>query len=322
MSQANFVHPRELKRLSQLSPWRTATALVLDWTVIAAAIALCAWSGSWFVIAAAIPVIAGRMHGLAGLMHDFAHYRFVQNKRLSDAIGDLFLAWPLLATVEGYRRNHLAHHRYTNTDADPDWVIKLGTREFTFPQEMRFAILNFLGYFVGVSSIRDMRSALKRIKADDPHSRVYKLVRLNFYMLAAAAIAYFGLWKGFLLYWALPYFTLFFFFLYIRSVAEHFGETMDHSSELGGTRTVIPHFWERWFFCPHNLNNHLEHHIYPSVPFYNLPELRHVMDCNASYASGAHITRGYVTGLLREVWLDGWRKRRIQRRNNAIVPAE
>lgn len=323
MSDASaYIHPRKLKKLSKLEPRFTLFALVLDWTVIAFAILICEWTGSWIAYAVAVPVIAGRMHGLAGLTHDFAHYRFIAEKSLSDLIGDLFLAWPLLATVEGYRRNHLAHHRHTNTGEDPDWVIKLGTREFTFPQEMRFAFFNFLGYFIAVSSIRDMRLVLKRLRAEDPFSRSYKIARLAFYAVAAAAITLAGAWKGFLVYWVVPYFTLFFFFLYVRSVAEHFGETMQHDSELGGTRTVIPFFWERWFFCPHNLNYHLDHHIYPSVPFYRLPELHEAMNCNARYASDAHVTRGYVTGLFREVWLDGWRLRCQARATRTTIPAE
>ncbi len=307
--RSSFIDPREIKRLSQLSPARTFGALVMDWAVIAAAIAISEWSGSWLVWIAAVPVIAGRMHGLSGLIHDFAHYRFISGKALSDWIGDLFLAWPLLATIEGYRRNHLAHHRYTNTGKDPDWVIKLGRREFTFPQEMRFAVLNLAGYFVGVSSLRDMRLALKRLQADDPFSRGYKLLRLVYYMAFAALFTLTGTWTQFLLYWAVPYFTVFFLLLYIRSVAEHFGETMVYTDEFSGTRTVKPHFWERWFFCPHNLNHHLEHHLYPSVPYYRLPELADALERNSDYAGTAHLTHGYVTGLVRELWLDGWRKR-------------
>jgi fatty acid desaturase len=306
---SSYVDAKTLKRLSRLSPWRTAAAGIADWLIIAAAITVSELSENWIVYLVAVPVIAGRMHGLAGLLHDFAHYRFIANKQISDAIGDLVLAWPILATIEGYRRNHLAHHRYTNSDMDPDWVIKLGTREFTFPQEMRFAFLNFLGYFVGVSSLRDMRSVLTRIQADDPFTLRYKLARLGYYVAWAVAFTLLGIWREAALYWFVPYFTVFFLLLYVRSVAEHFGETMEYDHELTHTRTVIPHFWERWFFAPHGLNYHLEHHIYASVPFFRLGELHEAMMRNETYAKRAHITRGYTTGLLGEVWLNGWRRK-------------
>ncbi|WP_283810642.1 fatty acid desaturase [Bradyrhizobium frederickii] len=127
----------------------------------------------------------------------------------------------------------------------------------------------------------------------------YRLLRLGYYLGAATLISMLGIWKGFLLYWVVPYMTLFLLFLYIRSVAEHFG-SMDYEEELGSTRTVIPYWWERLFFAPHNVNYHLEHHLFPGVPFYNLPKLSTALMRDETYRANAHITHGYSTGLLRE----------------------
>lgn len=323
MSSTNYIPARELKRLSVLEPWRTAWAVAADWIVVALAIAVCEATGSWWPYLPAVLVIAGRQHAMAALLHDFAHYRFVADKKASDWVADLFLAWPLLATVEGYRRNHLGHHRYLNTDKDPDWVVKVGSREFTFPQEMRFAVLNLAGYLVGVSTVRDFRKAFARIKADERSTPGYVALRIGFYAAVAALLTLTGSWTGFLLYWAVPYFTFFFMFMYIRSVAEHFGETMDYSHDLTATRTVIPVFWERWFFAPHNMNYHIEHHLYPSVPHYRLPDLSHALMANPDYAATAHVTRGYATGLWNE--LIGSRARRraaAQAAQATIQPAE
>ena len=300
---SDYINPRELKPLVQLQPWKTALAIALDWGIIIVAIVFGELTGSWLTWLIAIAIIAGRMHALGAMMHDFAHYRFIRNKQLSDWIGDIFLAWPIGTTVDGYRRNHLAHHRYVNTDRDPDWSVKIGTRVYTFPQEWRVSVTNFLGYFVGISSVRDMRMAFPRLHGGDAPSRSRLIGRVLFYALFGIIIIYWGVITQYIFYWAIPYFTLFFLFLYIRSVAEHFGETMDYSNELTGTRTVIPYFWERWFFCPHNINFHAEHHLYPSVPYYNLPALSEVLVANEKFSSEAHRTRGYVTGLLREVWL-------------------
>lgn len=304
-----YIDPNELKRLSKLEPWKTVSAYLFDVGVIALAITLCEITKSWIIWLIAVPVIAGRMHAIAGLIHEFAHYRFISNKALSDWIGDLFMAWPIGTTVDGYRQNHLAHHRYTNSEDDPDWTAKLGTRAYTFPQRMRYAILNFLGYVVAISSVRDMGMAAGRMQGDHARNHSYLVLRAVYYLAVLAAVTYFGVWPEYLLYWIVPYTTFFFLFMYIRSVAEHFGETMVPDSELNGTRTVIPHAWEYLFFCPHNLNYHLEHHLYPSVPFYNLPALQRELMKNNRFATESHLTRGYVTGLLREVWLDGWNNR-------------
>lgn len=288
-----------IKNLSVLTPWRTAVAIAFDWAVIAAAIAFSEHMETWWALIGAWIVIGGRMHAFGVLIHDFSHYRFISNKKLSEWVGDVLLAWPLFTFVDGYRKNHLTHHRYTNTDKDPDWQIKLGTRHFTFPQSWQFAIVNLLGYLVGISSYRDLKSLLTRLSDDEGKTLGYQLGRFAFYIAAAFAITILGLWQGFILYWLLPFVTFFLLFLYIRSVAEHFG-SMDYESELGSSRTVIPYFWERAFVAPHNVNYHLDHHLYPSIPHYRLPELHAALMADPEYAEGAHITRGYSTGLVRE----------------------
>jgi fatty acid desaturase len=288
----------ELKKLSVLQPWATVAALSLDWAVIAMAIALSSYFGGVWSYLLAVAVIAGRMHGLGVLTHEAAHFRFLKDRKVADAIADLFIAWPIMATVEGYRQNHLAHHQHTNTDKDPDWAVKLGTTAYTFPQRVWVVVLNLLGYLIAVSSVRDLAHILPRVAGTKQTGR-YRLARFGYYLAAATLITVLGIWKGFLLYWIVPYMTLFLLFLYIRSVAEHFG-SMDYDEQLGSTRTVIPYLWERCFFAPHNVNYHLEHHLFPGVPFYNLPKLSAALMLDEAYRTKAHITRGYSTGVLRE----------------------
>ena len=89
-------------------------------------------------------------------------------------------------------------------------------------------------------------------------------------------------------------------FQYIRSVAEHFGElAYDHN--LTSSRTVKANWLERFFLSPHNVGYHLEHHLYPGVPFYHLPKLHKLLMGKKEYSQKAHITKGYVTGLMDEL---------------------
>ncbi|HTN61463.1 MAG TPA: fatty acid desaturase family protein [Devosia sp.] len=296
----NYLDPVHLKRLSTLTPWRTVLAVAFDWTVIAAAIIIAESANNIVVYLLAVAIIGGRMHGFGVLLHDFAHYRFIDGRKaLSDWICELTLSWPILTTVAAYRRNHLAHHRYTNTDKDPDWVFKLGTRKFTFPQSWQHGVLTLLSYLVVVGSVLDVFSVMKRLSNPDKPPLGYRLARLGYYLAWAAFFTLTGSWMLFLLYWLVPYLTVFFMLMHIRSVAEHFG-SMDYSHELGSTRSVLPFFWERAFFAPHNVNYHLEHHLYPSVPFYNLPALHKLLMQNPAYVARAHNTRGYTLGLVRE----------------------
>lgn len=290
---------RKIKELSQLAPARTLLALALDWSMIVGAILVSRYYQNPVVYIFTVLIIGGRMHALGVLMHEFAHFRFSTNKTASDWFANVFIAWPIGTTVNSYRLNHLAHHKYTNTMDDPDWVAKLDVMKFTFPQPVRKLLAIAAGYFVAIESIIDLKSILVRVNKSDADTKVSKIARLAFYAAAATILTWTGAWTGFLLYWLVPFLTAFMFFLYVRSVAEHFG-SMNYEVELDSTRTVRPHFWERLFFCPHNINYHLEHHLYPGVPFYNLPALQKLLLTDPGYKSKAHFTRGYVTGLVRE----------------------
>ncbi len=321
---AGYIKPSELKRLSKLQPWRTGTALVMDWVMIFGAITFGVWADNWPAYFIAIFIVAARQHALGVIMHDFAHYRFIRNKKLSDWIADLAIAWPLKATYDGYRRNHLGHHRYLNTDDDPDWAGKLGEIEFTFPQELRFAVFNLLGYFVLISTWRDLKNIHKRISSNDQSTTKYKILRVSFYIVVATIFTLTETWTIYIAYYLVPYFTLFLMFNYIRSVADHFGETMDYSHELGGSRTILANPFETFFLAPHNINYHCEHHSYPSVPYYNLPELHKVLMSNPEYAQNAHITHGFARGLWNEIVATGARAaaRKKEPQTSSVEAAE
>ncbi len=89
-------------------------------------------------------------------------------------------------------------------------------------------------------------------------------------------------------------------FQYIRSVSEHFGD-LAYDHELTGSRTVKTNAVERFFIAPHNVGYHLEHHLYPGIPYYNLPKLHQLLMEVPTFKANAHITQGYFNGLLKEL---------------------
>ena len=72
--------------------------------------------------------------------------------------------------------------------------------------------------------------------------------------------------------WILPLVTVVQAILRLRAIAEH-GATTDFSSPLTAARTNVVPAWLGWLIFPHNVNYHIEHHLYASVPQYNLPAL-------------------------------------------------
>ena len=70
--------------------------------------------------------------------------------------------------------------------------------------------------------------------------------------------------------WILPLVTVVQAILRLRAIAEH-GATTDFSSPLTAARTNVLPAWLEWLLFPHHVNYHIEHHLYASVPHYNLP---------------------------------------------------
>jgi fatty acid desaturase len=127
--------------------------------------------------------------------------------------------------------------------------------------------------------------------------RQYHLWRWLYYVAGLGVIVFFGWERQFLIYWLLPYFTWLKVILRWRSIAEHFGIENDGAYTL--TRTTYPYWWERLLVTPKHANFHLDHHLYPSVPFFRLPQLHAELMKIPNFARTAHVTFGYW-GVLRE----------------------
>ena len=295
--------PKTFKPLFQTKPMKHAAAMALNWAIILAAMYLCNRYFHPIVYFVTVIVIGARMHALAILMHDATHYRFLKNRKWNDLITNVTTMYPLFTSLEQYRQNHLRHHKHLNTEHDPDWVSKLGVEAFQFPKTKREFLLIVLSYLTLYRGVRDAIWFLKRFSAPQKKQSAKggdKLARLTFTILLFSALTVLGLWKYFALYWVIPYLSTFFMFQYVRSVAEHFGE-LEHDHALTSSRTVKATAVERFFFAPHNVGYHLEHHLYPGVPFYNLPALHQLLMQEAEYKGKAHVTQGYWKGLMEEL---------------------
>src|SRR5262249_33443879 len=78
-------------------------------------------------------------------------------------------------------------------------------------------------------------------------------------------------WMHFLFFWIVPLISVFGAFVRLRSIAEHLVCESEH--ELNKTRHVQPTCLESLTIAPLNVNCHIAHHLFPSVPFYNLLKL-------------------------------------------------
>jgi fatty acid desaturase len=294
--------PAVIRAYSQPRVAVALRAIALEWIAIAAACAVAAWSRHPVVYLVAVAFIGARQHALTILAHDAVHLRLLPGKRHNDLLANLLLAWPTFISVEGFRRFHVPHHRHTSLPGDgnrelwgthdpqgrlsPEWVYPKTRAALAWILVRRAAVVTGLWWIV--------RGVLGSFVLGDPPRRL--ILRLGYYALIAAVLTWAGAWRGWLLLWIVPYCTWHVLIQYMRLICEH---SAVHSDRPGYTvtRTTIPSRKESIFILPRNIGYHLEHHAYPSVPFYNLPALHRRLLQEPGFHQHANIQHSIFTAL-------------------------
>ncbi|GIV35083.1 MAG: fatty acid desaturase [Chitinophagales bacterium] len=296
-----------VRELAKLSPLRSMAAIALEWALLTGAIALHRQFPHPVVYAFAFVLIGTRMYALYSLMHDGMHYLLLKNKFFNDLCTRLFLAWPLFLSLSRTREAHLRHHLHLKTADDPE-MAHLQYDEFKFPKTRRqwLAIwmmdltgINFLRYFIA-KKIRAARKVLsgRSVPGIMPKPVSYhQALKLVYYTVLAAVLMWTNTFMAFVLYWLLPYMTLYQLLNRIRLSTEHFHIA---SEEVYQTRTVKSGWIERALIFPHNINYHAEHHLFPYVPFYRLPALHRLLQQHSAVSRRIYVTGG-IKGLLQDL---------------------
>ncbi|HEY5311520.1 MAG TPA: fatty acid desaturase family protein [Pirellulales bacterium] len=298
----------EVRRLSVVSPWRTTLSIARQWLMILAAGTLAVKSGHPLVYLLAMAVIGSRQQALGILVHDATHYLLYRNRAVNDLVSDLCCAFPVNMSTTLYRHTHFRHHRFTNTEQDPDWLLQQRDPDWRWPKTRGEALrlffrcalaLNMGGAYKAAAMWSPAAHLLDRLGPTYPlHCRVL-------YLLSSAAIWVVLIKTGTLVpaivLWIVPALTMLNVTNRMRATAEHILTPNTH--ELDSTRTVIPSPWERFFISPLNINYHLEHHMFPSVPSWNLGRLHDLLMQDPLFHSRAHVTRSYFgkAGLIAEL---------------------
>ena len=268
-------------------PLRSAPRMGLDllfWAGAAAGAACI--DRSWATVVAIAWIGAFPMHDLLVHGHEGAHRHLARPRWLNE-----LLSWFVHALVGisgvAYRTFHLDHHRWVRTPRDPERRllsrIASGIPGWAYLAIPAVAQIEVNSYPFRARSPRPVRGAVLRDLAG--------MVLLH----GGLALA---LGRGYLLWVLAPAFTSLAIVITLRSVCEH------HATEAGDpwteTRTMdsgalLDFLWS-------NTGYHLEHHLYPAVPFDRLPEVRRRIS-GELVRRGSCVDRGFLRtslALLRE----------------------
>ncbi|HEU4353613.1 MAG TPA: fatty acid desaturase family protein [Burkholderiales bacterium] len=254
---------------------------------VAIGVGLYAWPNP-LVLLICILIIGTRQHALFVITHDAAHYLLYQNRGLNDMVGRACAILQGLSMCT-YRVIHRLHHNNLYGPLDPDTALHGG-----YPRGKWYLVRKLLkdlsgltawktyAYFLGGAPALNTKTNVALRPLDDTSAKLRSEARSDrnmvmvFHLVLLVVFAWSGYLLQYLVLWILPLVTVVQAILRLRAIAEH-GATTDFSSPLTAARTNMAPAWLAWLIFPHHVNYHIEHHLYASVPHYNLPALHREM---------------------------------------------
>lgn len=292
-----FLSNEQLRALSRLRPWISNLCIFLEWTIILGTIWFCSANFCVWTVLLGNFIISTRQHALFILSHEAIHWRLHKNAVINDFVSDFFCLWPKFASTAGGRKIHGPHHvhlggpddanrRLWNTHTpegkrNPEWKYPKPSSKFFYDFLVRMAGPTGTGWVLGY--VEGMTPFFANIS-----------VNLVIYWASMATLfSIFHLWREFCWFWLLPFCTLHIAIMYFRIALEHHGLPKPHLVRI----TVVknPFWW--FFFMPYHVGLHLEHHTYPSIPFYNLPAAHELLKTHPDYSSKAYVSHGFLQGV-------------------------
>lgn len=311
MEDSLVLEREAVEELSAVKPLRWLRAALWDWLLILSAVACSLTWSHWYVWLAAIVVIGNRQHALGVLMHDAVHHRVTGKHWSNDLLSDLMAGYPLFMPTACYRAFHLPHHRKLDTPEDPEMeFVRLFPGDLSFPQHPLRFIWVVVRDLSGLWPVGPF--ALAKVVWSPPGRHRLHAIPVLLLHAGLATVAYFtGLLYVYALLWLVPLLTVFAATFRIRGIAEHLG--IDEAGpqryaraqpDVLRTTRSMRGIIGRILIAPHAIGYHLEHHLYPSVPFYNLPELSRLLLDRAPDELAPRIRRNYLQAIAECLGID------------------
>jgi fatty acid desaturase len=269
-------------------------------SIVAAWTAAFLWPHPAVILAAAV-VVGTRYYALFIIGHDGMHRRLLPTARTNDLFCDLFLLGPIGAVTRINNQNHLAHHRHLATDADPD-----RHKHGCFNKSTQ---VTYLAFLTGLPSLLPavqhvfLGETTPTTERRGPPDRARYTGRDAAVLIGWQAVLIGGLtwaigWWAYFALWLLPVYVLMYLADLLRSFAEHSHPEADSKADRHRLVTFISNPLERVFFSPMSMNFHTAHHLWTSIPYYNLAVADQAIR-NRSGAANLEWRGSYVGYLLR-----------------------
>jgi fatty acid desaturase len=304
----------ELASLTTLDPARSLRDISLFWVLILLVIQCGVLIDHPAGYALGFVLMAVLQNQLITWVHEASHCNLLRDKARNDLIADLLLAGPAGLSVDQYRWHHVPHHRYLG---DPGREIELVAWIDLRGYGLLAEVLKHLAGFYALQIIARRRRFSGAGSAFAPPPKRSPVAWTGFISANALLFAFClaqGAWYAYFLLWVAPLFTLALMLSNFRTIVEHQvpgSGTTSFQPTPDFTRIVEAGYLERVAVAPIGFYYHYEHHLYPTVPYYNLPRLRSILEAKGHFrATQVERRQGYLRTLLQlaDYWPIGDRR--------------
>lgn len=266
------VAPEVVEKWSRPQGWLCLGTIAWNWFVIVLVLGISAKIPAPFAMPFAFFMIGWRQYALFILGHDGIHGTLHRNRVWNDRLARWFVYAPLFMSLEDARSNHLEHHRHVGSAEDPDrYLHTIQNKNSAFKFLMYCSgLMTFAKTLRKVTPLGGPRSQKGALKG-------YLLSRWPILPLQALIFLLFAGWGysfwDYAVLWVLPIYVCVFLPDEIRAYCDHAVLMPDHAADPKRLVSFKPGWFEAMVFSPLHMNYHAEHHLWPSVPHYNLPHV-------------------------------------------------
>lgn len=205
---------------------------------------------------------AASLHGISLFTHEGVHGVLDPNPQINRTLS-ILCALPVWQNFSAYQVLHLRHHQHLGSEGDPD-------RYKNYTRQSRLVFLMYWGRLLIGYPVYLMAIPILGWLQGNRKERFWIVLEVALLGICIIGVILSPIPLAFLIHgWLIPM-LLINVMVNIRGMSQH--TLLEPETDLiRGTRTILTSPLVRFFMC--NENYHLEHHLYPAVPWYNLPRL-------------------------------------------------
>ncbi len=223
-------------------------------------------------IVLSLPLIAFSavcLHNMGLLGHEGTHFTLAKNRKLSAYIGTFFSSMVPFHFNTGFALSHAQHHWHTNSEKDPDLDIFTSFNNFWKRFFLARSKASRVYFFETLGMARGNFTHPNQVgmKSED----LKKLAQFNLVSSLIFLVIYASLIISFPLSFGLAFILVYFSAVFLSGLRPYMEHVETDKGEFTRARTFSSPLMDYVFGT---INYHQAHHMYPTVPGYNLPRLQ------------------------------------------------